>query len=115
MEPCVAALEDSYGRGWPGRWLRPVLGPMGAVEADRLSQSLAQIDVRAPLQHPANLAIIDVNRADIDRLALGGKRHQAVRAGPGHFDQHFGELPQADRLDRAHIEDLAISSIVGAR
>src|SRR5438874_3332257 len=95
-----------------GLWCRPVVRPMCAIELDRAGKALAEINSRLPLQHAPDLAIVHIDRADVDRLALGRKRDQLVAARTGDVDEQIGQLTQADWLDGADIEDLAIGGIV---
>src|SRR6266568_2745848 len=98
MALCAAMRARSYPGG-NGR--RPILTAVRLVKGHRTRQTLTQVDPRSPLQHPPDLAIVDVNRANVDRLALGRERNQAIAARTGDLDEQVGQFSQAHRLDRS--------------
>src|SRR6266567_8152205 len=84
---------------------RPVLLAMGAVELDGARKAFLQVDFGLPLEHSSQLAVVDVDGTDVDELALGRKRLQSEAARPRNLDEQLGHLAQADRFDRADVED----------
>ena len=71
----------------------------------RFTQSLAHLPLQV-LQHAANLAIVDVDGADVDRFAIGRERLEPVAARSGNVDQQVRHFAQADGFCGADVEHL---------
>src|SRR2546425_374 len=95
------------------RWLcrSPVLGAMSSIEVDGACETFAQVHLGLPLEDTPQLAVVDVDGADVDDLSLGRKWLQSVAARSGDFDEQLGDLAQADRFDRADVEDLTVGRV----
>src|SRR5713101_4087791 len=99
-------------RSYPGgQGRRPVCTSVRPEKADRARQAFTQVDSGTPFEHPPDLAVVDVNRANVDRLAFGWERNQSIAAGPRDLDEQVGHFSQAHRLDRADVEDLAVGGV----
>src|SRR5579864_1036133 len=110
----AAEVMPSASHGGPLEGCGPVVRPMLAVKLDRSSQPLPHVHAWSPLQDAPDLAIVHVDRTDVDRLSLWRKRYELIVTAACDVDEKICQFTQADRLDRPDIEDLAVGGVIHA-
>src|SRR5512134_2367092 len=86
-----------------------------AIEGDCARESLAKTDLGRPADGPTELRRVRVEAPDVDPFFLGRPFDEPHRPRSGDLDEERDELPVADRLVAADVEDLAVAGVGGAR